>query len=135
MEPTRWLLKSEPEKYSFADLVRHGSTTWDGVRNNQAALYLKAMRVGQGALIYHSQSDKAVVGLATITREAFIDPTDPSGRFVAVGIAPERALKHPVTLPELRAELPGMLMFRQFRLSVVPVSDAEWRRILELAEA
>jgi predicted RNA-binding protein with PUA-like domain len=133
METAHWLLKSEPEKYSFADLVRDGSTVWDGVRNNQAALYLKAMKVGERAFIYHSQSDKAVVGVARITREAFIDPSDPAGRFVAVEIAPAAALKRPVTLAELKAELPGMVMFRQFRLSVTPVTADEWRRILELA--
>jgi predicted RNA-binding protein with PUA-like domain len=133
MDTTRWLLKSEPEKYSYSDLVRDGKTVWDGVRNNQAALYLKAMRVGQSAFIYHSQSDKTVVGVAKITREAFIDPSDPAGRFVAVEIAPERALSRPVALAELKAELPGMVMFRQFRLSVSPVTDEEWTRILELA--
>jgi predicted RNA-binding protein with PUA-like domain len=132
MEAAHWLLKSEPEKYSFADLKRDGSTVWDGVRNNQAALYLKAMKVGQQAIIYHSQSDKAAVGLARITREAFLDPSDPAGRFVAVEIAPVRAFARPVELAQLKAELPGMLMFRQFRLSVVPVTSEEWSRILEL---
>jgi predicted RNA-binding protein with PUA-like domain len=135
MEATHWLLKTEPHKYAFADLVRDGSTVWDGVRNNQAALYLKAMRVGQHALVYHSGTDKAAVGVAKVTREAFIDPTDPAGRFVAVEIAPERALKRAVVLAELKAQLPGMVMFRQFRLSVSPVSDAEWDRILELSNA
>ena len=132
MEATHWLLKTEPEKYSFADLQRDGSTVWDGVRNNQAALYLKAMKVGQQAIIYHSQSDKAAVGLARITREAFLDPSDPAGRFVAVEIAPMRALARPVELAELKAELPGMLMFRQFRLSIIPVTAEEWARILDL---
>jgi predicted RNA-binding protein with PUA-like domain len=137
MEAEHWLLKSEPEKYSFADLVRAGSTVWDGVRNNQAALYLKAMRAGQRAFIYHSQSDKAVVGIARITREAFLDPSDPAGRFVAVEIAPERALKRPVELARLKADplLSGMVMFRQFRLSVSPVTQAEWDSILTLSEA
>jgi predicted RNA-binding protein with PUA-like domain len=135
MEATRWLLKSEPHKYSFADLVRDGTTVWDGVRNNQAALYLKAMRVGQQAIIYHSGTDKAAVGVAKITREAFLDPTDPDGRFVAVEIAPEHALERPVMLAELKAQLPGMVMFRQFRLSVSPVTQAEWNRILEMAAA
>jgi predicted RNA-binding protein with PUA-like domain len=132
MEAAHWLLKSEPEKYSFADLERDGSTVWDGVRNNQAALYLKAMKVGQEAIIYHSQSDKAAVGIARITREAFIDPSDPAGRFVAVEIAPVRKLARPVELATLKAELPGMLMFRQFRLSVVPVTLEEWAKILKL---
>jgi predicted RNA-binding protein with PUA-like domain len=133
MEAAHWLLKTEPEKYSFADLVRDGSTVWDGVRNNQAALYLKAMKTGQRALIYHSQSDKAAVGVARITREAFLDPSDPAGRFVAVEIAHDHALRKPVELAVLKAELPGMVMFRQFRLSVSPVTAAEWARILELA--
>jgi predicted RNA-binding protein with PUA-like domain len=133
MMGARWLLKTEPEKYSFADLTRDGSTVWDGVRNNQAALYLKAMKVGEEAIIYHSQSDKAAVGIARITREAFLDPSDPAGRFVAVEIAPVRPLKRPVALAELKAELPGMAMFRQFRLSVSPLTEAEWTRILELA--
>ncbi len=132
MTGARWLLKSEPEKYSFADLTRDGSTVWDGVRNNQAALYLKAMKVGDLAIIYHSQSDKAAVGIARVTREAFLDPSDPAGRFVAVEIAPVRPLKRPVALAELKAELPSMAMFRQFRLSVSPLTEAEWDRILEL---
>jgi predicted RNA-binding protein with PUA-like domain len=133
MTGARWLLKTEPEKYSFADLTRDGSTVWDGVRNNQAALYLKAMKVGEEAVIYHSQSDKAAVGIARITREAFLDPSDPAGRFVAVEIAPVRPLKRPVALAELKAELPGMAMFRQFRLSVSPLTEAEWDRILEMS--
>jgi predicted RNA-binding protein with PUA-like domain len=133
MTGARWLLKTEPEKYSFADLTRDGSTVWDGVRNNQAALYLKAMKIGDEAIIYHSQSDKAAVGIARITRDAFLDPSDPADRFVAVEIAPVRPLKRPVALAELRAELPGMAMFRQFRLSVSPLTEAEWQRILEMA--
>lgn len=133
MMGARWLLKTEPEKYSFADLTRDGSTVWDGVRNNQAALYLKAMKVGDEAIIYHSQSDKAAVGIARITREAFLDPSDPAGRFVAVEIAPVRPLTRPVALAELKVELPGMAMFRQFRLSVSPLTEAEWKRILEMS--
>jgi predicted RNA-binding protein with PUA-like domain len=133
MEARHWLLKSEPEKYAYADLARDGSTAWDGVRNNQAALYLKEMREGDQALIYHSGSEKAAVGVARITRKAFLDPSDPAGRFVAVEIAPVRALKRPVALAELREALPGMVMFRQFRLSVSPVSEDEWRRIMALS--
>lgn len=131
----RWLMKSEPTKYSYADLVRDMRTNWDGVRNNQAALYLKAMKVGEEAFIYHSQVDLAVVGVAKITREAFPDVTDPTARFVAVEIAPVRELKRPVPLAELKAnpKLSGMAMFRQFRLSVSPVTDDEWAVILGLA--
>jgi predicted RNA-binding protein with PUA-like domain len=129
-----WLIKSEPEKYAFSDLVRDGRTVWDGVRNNQAALYLKAMRVGDQTLYYHSQVGLAVVGIARVSREAFIDPSDPAGRFVAVEVEPVRALKTPVTLAEMKANpaLAGMAMFRQFRLSVTPITPEEWATILKM---
>ena len=130
-----WLVKSEPAKYAFADLERDGSTVWDGVRNNQAALYLKAMKVGDQTLYYHSQEGLAVVGIAEVSREAFPDPTDASGRFVAVELKPVRALARPVTLAEMKANpaLAGMAMFRQFRLSVSPVTPDEWAAILKMA--
>jgi predicted RNA-binding protein with PUA-like domain len=133
--PARWLMKSEPVKYGFDDLTRDGHTNWDGVRNNQAALYLKAMKVGDRAFFYHSNEGLAVVGVAEISKEAFLDVTDPKGRYVAVEVAPVRALKRPVTLAEMKAEprLAGMAMFRQFRLSVTPITDAEWSVILEMA--
>jgi len=132
---SRWLIKSEPAKYSFSDLQRDGKTLWDGVRNNQAALYLKAMKVGDEALYYHSQEGLAVVGIARISREAEIDPTDPAGRFVAVEVSPVRALPQPVTLAQMKANpaLAGMAMFRQFRLSVSPVTPQEWAVILQMA--
>jgi predicted RNA-binding protein with PUA-like domain len=130
-----WLVKSEPAKYAFADLERDGSTVWDGVRNNQAALYLKAMKVGDQVLYYHSQEGLAVVGVSEVSREAFPDPTDASGRFVAVELKPVRPLPRPVTLAEMKAEpaLAGMAMFRQFRLSVSPVTPDEWATILKMA--
>ena len=132
-----WLVKSEPAKYAFSDLQRDGSTVWDGVRNNQAALYLKAMKVGDQVLYYHSQEGLAVVGVAEVAREAFPDPTDPAGRFVAVELTPVRALARPVSLAEMKAEpaLAGMAMFRQFRLSVSPVTPAEWSVVLKMAGA
>jgi predicted RNA-binding protein with PUA-like domain len=105
------------------------------VRNNQAALYLKAMKLGDQALYYHSQEGLAVVGVAEVVREAFPDPTDAAGRFVAVEFAPVRPLARPVTLAEMKANpaLAGMAMFRQFRLSVCPVQPAEWAAILAMA--
>lgn len=132
----KWLVKSEPFKYSWDDLVRDGETAWDGVRNNQAALYLKAMKVGDEAFFYHSNEGLAVVGIARVAREAFPDVTDPAGRFVAVSMAPGRPLKRPVTLAEMKAEprLAGMAMFRQFRLSVVPIASDEWDTILGMSE-
>ena len=130
-----WLVKSEPAKYAFADLQRDGKTVWDGVRNNQAALYLKAMQVGDQVFYYHSQEGLAVVGIAQVAKEAFLDPTDPAGRFVAVELKPVRPVKQPVTLAQMKAEpaLAGMAMFRQFRLSVSPVTDEEWAVILGMA--
>ena len=134
-EGSFWLVKSEPAKYAFVDLERDGHTIWDGVRNNQAALYLKAMKAGDPVLYYHSQEGLAVVGIAEVSREAFPDPTDAAGRFVAVELKPVRALKKPVTLAEMKANpaLAGMAMFRQFRLSVSPVTTMEWDAILKMA--
>jgi predicted RNA-binding protein with PUA-like domain len=130
-----WLVKSEPNTYSFADLEKDGRTVWDGVRNNAAALHLKAMKEGEEVLFYHSQEGLAVVGVARVVRTAFPDASDPSGRFVAVELAPVRPLKRPVALSEMKAEssLAGMAMLRQGRLSVSPVSDEEWKAILKLA--
>ena len=130
-----WLVKSEPAKYAYADLERDGRTVWDGVRNNAAALHLKAMRTGDEVFYYHSQEGLDVVGIAKVVKEAFPDESDRSGRFVAVELAPVRALKRPVTLAEMKAEpkLEGMAMLRQSRLSVSPVSDAEWATILQMA--
>ena len=132
--PSYWLVKSEPAKYAFADLQRDGKTVWDGVRNHQAAIYLRAMRIGDVLFYYHSQQDLAVVGLATVSKEAFIDPSDPAGRFVAVEVSPLRPLARPVTLAAMKAEpaLAGMKMFRQFRLSVIPVEPEEAKVILEM---
>ena len=132
-----WLVKSEPAKYAFADLERDGKTVWDGVRNNAAALHLKAMKVGDEVLYYHSQEGLAVVGVARVVREAFPDVTDPAGRFVAVELAPLRALKRPVTLQEIKAApaLAALEMVRQSRLSVSPVRPEEWAAILKLAES
>jgi len=131
---THWLMKSEPNKYSFQQLQKDGRTNWDGVRNNQAALYLKAMKVGQLAFFYHSNVELAVVGIARISKEAFIDPTDPAGRFVAVEVEPVAAMPTPVPLAQMKADpaLAGMTMFRQFRLSVTPIEDAEWKHICGL---
>ena len=129
--PSYWLIKSEPAKYAFSDLQRDGSTMWDGVRNNQAALYLKAMKIGDLALYYHSVEDLAVVGVARVSKEFFLDPTDEKGRFVAVEFSPVRPMPKPVPLADMKANpaLAGMAMFRQFRLSVSPITPDEWKTI------
>jgi predicted RNA-binding protein with PUA-like domain len=130
-----WLIKSEPFKYSFDDLIRDKETVWDGVRNNQAAIYLRTMKVGDELAFYHSNEGLAVVGIARVSGAHFIDPSDPKGRFPAVKVAPVRKLANPVTLAMMKAEprLAGMAMFRQFRLSVAPLEPAEWAVILELS--
>jgi predicted RNA-binding protein with PUA-like domain len=130
-----WLVKSEPNKYSFADLQRDGRTVWDGVRNNAAALHLKAMKLGDEVLYYHSQEGLAVVGVAKVTGESFLDPSDPAGRFVAVELAPVRQLPKPVTLAEMKANpaLAKLEMIRQGRLSVSPVRPEEWKAITKMA--
>jgi predicted RNA-binding protein with PUA-like domain len=133
--PSYWLVKSEPAKYSFADLERDGRTVWDGVRNHQAAIHLRTMKTGDLVFYYHSQEGLAVVGIATVARESFPDPTDPSGRFIAVELAPVRPLPRPVTLAEIKASpaLAGMTMLRLFRLSVTPITPDEWRTIRAMA--
>ena len=131
----RWLMKSEPESYSWADLVRDGGTEWDGVRNNAARLHLKAMRQGDEAFFYHSMSDKAVVGIMRVTRGAEPDPKAPE--WVRVQVEPVKPLAKPVTLAEIKAEpaLAKMELIRQSRLSVAPVRDEEWAKVLEMANA
>ena len=133
MSVAHWLMKSEPESYGWADLVRDGATEWDGVRNNAARLHLKAMQTGDEAFFYHSMSDKAVVGIMRVTRGAQPDLKAPD--WVTVRVEPVRALDRPVTLAEIKAEpkLAKMELIRQSRLSVAPVRDEEWRRVLEMA--
>ena len=128
-----WLMKSEPESYSWDDLVRDGGTEWDGVRNNAARLHLKAMKKGDEAFLYHSMSDKAVVGILRITRGAQPDPKDCN--WVSVRVEPVKPLPRPVTLAEIKAEpkLSKMELIRQSRLSVAPVRPGEWKLVLELA--
>lgn len=129
-----WLMKSEPGSYGWADLARDGGTEWDGVRNAAAAGHLRAMAVGDEALIYHSGADKAVMGTARVTRAARPDGDD--GRWVSVQIEPVSPLPNPVTLATMKADpaLADMATLRQSRLSVSPVTAAEWRRILALAK-
>jgi predicted RNA-binding protein with PUA-like domain len=131
----RWLMKSEPESYGWADLVRDGATEWDGVRNPTARLNLKAMKPGDEAFFYHSMSDKAVVGIMRVTREAEPDPKAPE--WVRVRVEPVKPLKRPVTLAEIKAEpkLARMELIRQSRLSVAPVRDEEWELILEMSSS
>ena len=127
-----WLMKSEPGTYSWDDLVRDGGTDWDGVRNNAARLHLRAMKSGDEAFFYHSGADRAVVGIMRITGEGKPDGDDSA--WVKVPVEPVRAL-NPVTLAAIKAEpaLAKMELIRQSRLSVAPVRDEEWAKVLEMA--
>lgn len=129
-----WLVKSEPETYSWADLVRDGRTDWTGVRNYAARLHLRAMQPGDRVFFYESQGPKAIVGVAEITRAAFPDKTADEEGWVAVELKAVAPLARPVTLDEIKAipALAKMALVRIGRLSVQPVSPAEFARIEKL---
>jgi predicted RNA-binding protein with PUA-like domain len=130
-----WLLKSEPTKYSWEQMVKDGRTHWDGVRNFQAANNLRAMQQGDRAFFYHSNEGKEIVGIVEIVRTFYPDPADPNGKFGMVDVAPVEPAKRPVGLAEMKSmpELAGMALLRQSRLSVCPVSATEWQVICQKA--
>jgi predicted RNA-binding protein with PUA-like domain len=130
----RWLMKSEPASYGWDDLVRDGSTEWEGVRNNAARLHLRAMKAGDEAFLYHSMSDKAVIGIMRVSRGPRPDPKNAD--WVSVKVEPVRKLARAVTLAEIKAEpsLRDMELIRQSRLSVAPVRDEEWKTILKMGD-
>jgi predicted RNA-binding protein with PUA-like domain len=127
-----WLVKQEPEAYSFDDLLKDGKTDWTGVRNFQARNNLQAMRLGDKVLFYHSISEKAVVGLAEVSREQFPDPTDE--KWFAVEIKPLEKFAKPVTLAEIKVAtmLENIALIKQSRLSVMPLKNYEFDEILRL---
>ena len=129
-----WLMKSEPGVYSWDDLVRDRTTEWDGVRNPTARIHLKAMKKGDEAFFYHSGDERQVVGIMRVSREAQPDPKDPN--WVSVAVEPVRKVDPPVTLKAIKAEpsLAKMELVRLSRLSVSPVRDEEWAKILEMAK-
>ncbi len=129
-----WLVKQEPEKYSWQDLVRDRRTTWDGVRNYQARNNLQAMRPGDRVLFYASVSLKEVQGIATVAKPAFPDPTTDDERWVAVELEAQMALPDPVGLEQIKADsrLADIALIKQSRLSVMPLRKAEFDRILKL---
>lgn len=132
-----WLVKSEPDTYAWADLARDGKTAWTGVRNYAARLHLNAMRKGDCVLYYHSMTEKAVVGIAEVTREAFPDTTADEPGWVAVELKAVEPLAQPVTLAQIKKEpsLAKMALLRISRLSVQPVTRAEFEKILKLSKA
>ena len=130
-----WLVKSEPEAYSWAQLVRDGKTAWTGVRNFAARLNLRAMKNGDSVFFYHSVTDKQVVGLARVAKEFYPDATATEGDWSCVDLEPVRPLKNPVSLETIKADaiLKDMPLVKQSRLSVTPLTKAQAERILKLA--
>ena len=129
-----WLVKQEPEKYSFDDLIRERRAVWDGVRNYQARNNLREMKRGDQVLFYHSGAEKAVVGAAEVSRENFPDPADE--KWIAVEIKPVEKFERAVTLGEIKAEksLENIALIKQSRLSVMPLIEDEFRTILQLGK-
>ena len=132
-----WLFKSEPTTWSFNQQIAAGEkgTFWNGVRNHLAKKHLMAMQVGDRGFFYHSQEDKAIVGIVEVIKPYYPDHTDETGKFGMVDVRAVKALKNKVTLARIKAEprLAGMTLVNNSRLSVQPVSDEEWRIVLELA--
>ncbi|MFO1081394.1 MAG: EVE domain-containing protein [Reyranellaceae bacterium] len=130
-----WLLKSEPSAYSWDQLVADKKTSWTGVRNAQAAINLKAMKVGDRCFFYHSNEGKEIVGIAEVVRTAYPDPTDAAGKAVTVDVAAVGPVATPVGLAAIKADprLADFGLVRQSRLSVVPVSDAHWKLLSKMA--
>jgi predicted RNA-binding protein with PUA-like domain len=131
-----WLVKSEPFKYSFDQLLKDKSACWDGVRNYQARNNLRAMKKGDQVLFYHSNEGKEIVGIAKVIKEAYQDPTTDDANWVAVDLAPVKKLKNTVTLEMIKKDkiLKGMALVKLSRLSVLPVKKEEFERVLELGE-
>ena len=129
-----WLIKSEPFKYSFDQLMRDKKTFWDGVRNYQARNFLRAMQVGDLALYYHSNEGKEIVGVAQVIKAAYRDPTATEGDWSVVDVKPIKKITHPVSLEQIKTEpkLAGMLLIKQSRLSVMPVSKQDFELLVKM---
>lgn len=130
-----WLFKSEPGAWSWDDQVKAGAAEWDGIRNYQADNNMKAMKKGDRAFFYHSVNEKQIVGVLEIVTEHYPDPTDPKGRFGMVDVKALHPVASPVTLDDVKNEpdLASLALIRQSRLSVMPVSDAEWKLLCKMA--
>jgi len=133
----KWLLKSDPETYSFADLEQDGRTRWDGISNNLALKHLRNIRKGDTALVYHTGEERAWVGTAEVTSDPYPDPKQKDPRLVVVDLKAGRRLPRPVPLDEIK-RLPGLENFdlvRLPRLSVMPVSEAQWQKLMRLSRS
>ena len=135
MAKNYWLVKSEPEAYSWTAFVKDGKTAWTGVRNFQARLNLRAMKKGDAVFFYHSVTGKEVVGLAKVDKEAYTDPTATEGDWSCVDLVPVKSLKNPVSLDTIKQDkiLKDLPLVKQSRLSVSPLNEAQFERLLELA--
>ena len=133
----RWLVKEEPDHYSFDQFVADGATVWSGVKNPLAQKNLRAMKKGDRVFYYHTGKEKAVVGIAKVAASAYSDPKDKSGRLVVVELVPDKKLNRPVTLAEIKAagRFPDFPLVRMPRLSVMPVTEEQWNAIEAMARA
>jgi predicted RNA-binding protein with PUA-like domain len=131
----RWLVKSEPSTYSYNQLIKDGATVWDGVRNYAARNNLRAMKKNDEVFYYHSNEGTAIVGIAKVSREAFQDPTTKEEAWLAVEIKPVKQLKKPVSLADIKKDpkLKNMALVKNSRLSVQPVTEEEWERVMEMS--
>ena len=130
----KWLLKSDPDTYGYSDLERDGNTVWDGVTNALALKHLREIKKGDALLIYHTGDEKAIVGLAEATSGAYPDPKAGDPKLAVIDIKPKKRVKRAVTLGEIKAmpEFASFALVRMSRLSVMPVGDPEWKKIVEL---
>lgn len=132
----KWLFKSDPETYSLSDLEREGKTVWDGVSNNLALKHLRSVRKGDSVLIYHTGEERAVVGIAEVLSDAYPDPKQKDPRLAVVDVKAVKRLRRPVSLDEIKkqAALKDFALVRLPRLSVMPVSESQWKELLALAK-
>ncbi len=131
-----WLIKSEPNTWSWDDQVKEGVSMWDGVRNYQARNNLKKMKIKDLCFFYHSVKEKSIIGIVKVVKEYYPDPTDKTGRFVVVDVKPIKKLNHPVALYQIKEDkkLKNIALIKQSRLSVMPLSKTEWKNILKISK-
>ena len=130
-----WLLKTEPDSYSYENLEKDGKAVWDGVKNNAALKFMRSMEKGDDAFFYHTGDEKQIVGIAQVTSAAYPDPKQSDPKLVVIDLKPKRKVKRPVTLAEVKADkrFAGFALVREPRLSVMPVTDEQWEMLLEMA--
>ena len=135
MKINYWLLKSEPDAWSWEDQVKEGSSMWDGVRNYQARNNLKKMKKNDLCFFYHSVTERSIVGIVKVVKEYYPDPTDKTGRFVVVDVKATKKLKNPVSLDQIKenSKLKDIALVKQSRLSVMPLKKTEWEIIIKMS--